>query len=374
MLNFNTIGKKHTLAILGTRGIPAKHGGFETFAERLALHLVSKGWEVTVYCQADAGEFRTEYWNGIQLVHIPVHLSTALGTIIFDGKSTWRAARGNGLILTLGYNTAIFSCLYRLKGIINLINMDGIEWQRQKWNRIERYWLRMNELIGCWIGNHLIADHPEIMAHLATRVSPKQITMIPYGADQIISAEPNLLSIYNIDPYKYALVIARPEPENSILEIVSAFSQQKRGFKLIVLGEYKPSKNDYHRKVLEVASDEVLFIGAVYEKLVVNTLRFYARLYVHGHTVGGTNPSLVEALGSSMAVLAHSNSFNRWVAGPSAHYFKDEYECTQELNQLLDDEDELKRMKIASSVRHHEHFLWEKILANYEFLLTRFVR
>ena len=364
---------KVRLNILGTRGIPAKHGGFETFAERLALHLVSRGWEVTVYCQNDGGKFRREYWNGIHLVHIPVKLSSALGTIIFDWKSTLYAARQKELVLTLGYNTAIFGFIYQLKGVMNLINMDGIEWRRQKWNTWERTWLRLNEYMGCLLGNHLIADHPEIMAHLATRVSPKKITMIPYGADQVVGADSKLLKLYNLSPNKFALVIARPEPENSILEIVSAFSKKPRGFKLVVLGNYKPDKNIYHQTVLEAASDEVLFVGAVYEKSVVDTLRFFARLYIHGHTVGGTNPSLVEALGSGIPVLAHDNSFNRWVSGSGAHYFKNEYECVQKLNQLLDDEEELSKMKIASSSRHREQFLWEKNLDKYEFLLAQFV-
>lgn len=373
MGNVKKLEEKNKLSILGTRGIPASHGGFETFAERLAIHLVSKGWEVTVYCHHDGGEARREYWNGIHLVHIPVQVSGALGTIIFDWKSTLCAARETGLILTLGYNTAIFCLIYKLKGIINLINMDGIEWKRQKWNTFERAWLRLNEIMGCWLGDHLIADHPEIMAHLATRVSTRKITMIPYGAERVFAASSTLLQVYNLLPNEYVLVIARPEPENSILEVVSAFSQRRRGIKLVILGKYKPTEIPYHKKVLEAASDEVLFIGAIYEKLMVDTLRFHARLYIHGHTVGGTNPSLVEALGSGIAILAHNNSFNQWVAGTAAHYFKNKYECVQELNQLLEDEEELKRMKLASARRHQEQFLWETILDKYEFLLSQFL-
>jgi hypothetical protein len=154
---------KKSLRILGTRGIPAQHGGFETFAQQLALYLVNHGWKVTAYCQSTgSGDSYEDSWNGIKLMHIPVKQTGAKSTIIFDWKSTLHASHYNDLILTLGYNTAIFCVLYRLKGIINLINMDGIEWKRDKWSFPERIWLLLNEFAGCWLGNHLIADHPEI--------------------------------------------------------------------------------------------------------------------------------------------------------------------------------------------------------------------
>jgi hypothetical protein len=175
--------------------VPAAHGGFETFAEHLALYLVQRGWQVTVYCQQDgAGAVHEDTWEGVRRVHILVTQSGAKGTIVFDWKSTLHAASESGLVLTLGYNTAVFCLAYRLKGITNLINMDGIEWRRQKWSTLERAWLYLNECAGCWLGNHLIADHPEIKAHLATRVAESKITMIPYGADRIDNADSGVLA------------------------------------------------------------------------------------------------------------------------------------------------------------------------------------
>ena len=131
-----------TLRILGTRGIPAQHGGFETFAQHLALYLSDHDWEVIVYCQDEgSGAAYENTWSNVSLIHIPVKSKGAFGTIEFDWKSTLHASKGKDLILTLGYNTAIFCFLYRLKGIINIINMDGIEWKRDKWSFIERTWL-----------------------------------------------------------------------------------------------------------------------------------------------------------------------------------------------------------------------------------------
>lgn len=356
------------LSILGIRGIPAQYGGFETFAERLSKYLVSQGWEVTVYCQEEhKNQMFEEYWNGIRLVHIPVPYGNALGSIIFDWKSTLHALKQKGIVLTLGYNTAIFSVWYRLKGITNFMNMDGLEWKRSKWRLPERIWLYLNEWAGCWLANSLIADHPAIKSHLLTRkVASEKITVIPYGTEKVVDADSQLLTAYNLVPKEYALVIARPEPENSILEIVSGFSRRPRGLKLVVLGRYLPDQVPYHKQVLEAASDEVIFPGAIYNKSVVNALRFHARLYIHGHQVGGTNPSLVEALSAGQPVLANNNRFNRWVAGPGAHYFKNEAELEEKLEILLNDGDELQKMKLASKKRYDEEFAKDKDIKAYE--------
>jgi glycosyltransferase involved in cell wall biosynthesis len=362
-----------TLRILGTRGIPAAHGGFETFAEHLALYLVKKGWQVTVYCQDDGdGEIFEDEWRGVRRVRIPISVAAAGGTIIFDLKSTLHAAREKGLVLTLGYNTAIFCLIYRLVGLKNLINMDGIEWQRQKWGIVAKTWFYLNEWVGGWLGNQLIADHPEIKNHLSTRVRPDKITMIPYGADRIEQADADVLQNYGLVPNSYAILIARAEPENSILEVVRAWTRKSRGLKLVVLGNYSPD-HDYQQEVKEAGDDEVIFAGAIYDKDTVGALRFYARLYIHGHQVGGTNPSLVEALGAGNAVLAHDNRFNQWVAGEEAGYFTDEDSCAASLDHILTDEKQLAVMKKASIQRYSSLFTWDHVLDEYEQLLLEWL-
>ena len=357
---------KNKLLILGTRGIPAEHGGFETFAQRLALYLTKQDWEVTVYCQTAKQNLASKNWQGIKLVYISTSKINALGSILFDFKSTLHAAtKGEGIILTLGYNTAIFSILYRLYGKFNIINMDGLEWQRQKWNAASKAWLYLNERIGAKVGNRLVADHPEIENYLSRSVCADKIVMIPYGADPISQKDASPLEPYGLTSQSYALIIARPEPENSIWEIVSAFSAQKRGYKLVILGKYLP-KNAYHCKVLEAASEEVLFLGAIYDSQTVRALRVHTRLYIHGHTVGGTNPSLVEALAASSPVLAHNNAFNRWVAGDKAHYFSDEAGCLEKLDEILDNTEELEKMSKGSKNRYKQAFAEDKDLKAYE--------
>lgn len=359
------------MRILGIRGVPAAHGGFETFAEYLCLYLVQKGWKPIVYCQEDGdGEMWTDEWEGVERIHIPVKQSGPLGTIIFDWKTNLHAAKSKEPCLILGYNTAIFTLLLRLKGIISIINMDGIEWSRAKWGPIAKLWFWFNDWAGCWLGNHLVADHPEIKKHLSTRANPKKITMIPYGAEEVthISVEP--LAKWSLEKNGYLTVIARPEPENSLLEIVEGFSKSTRGIKLVVLGNYDRS-NTFHKKVLDAASDEVLFIGAIYDKDIVQALRYYSLAYVHGHQVGGTNPSLVEALGAGNAIIAHDNRFNKWVAGDGAVYFSDADGFSEELDKLLQQPAKIELMKDASKQRFDKDFTWLSVLKQYEALLLK---
>ncbi|MDP3824269.1 MAG: DUF1972 domain-containing protein [Burkholderiales bacterium] len=362
---------KKVLRILGTRGVPAAHGGFETFAEKLALHLVSQGWRVVVYCQEDgAGKVLEDTWQGIERVRIPVALSGSKGTIVFDWIATAHAARHRDLCLTLGYNTAVFCAMLRLRGVPNLINMDGIEWARAKWGPLAKAWFWMNERAGCWLGNHLVADHPQIAAHLATRVSASKITTIAYGADAVTAAPVEAVQALGLQPGRFLTVVARAEPENSILQVVQGFSAQPRGYQLAVLGHYDDG-NTYHRAVKGAASAEVRFVGAIYDKPVVRALRFHSAAYVHGHQVGGTNPSLVEALGASNPVIAHDNRFNRWVAGDAASYFTCATTFSQQVGRLLSNPASLVNQRLQGQQRFDSMFTWSDILNQYERLLER---
>lgn len=358
------------LQILGCRGIPARHGGFETFTEHFAVYLRQKGWQVTVYCQEEgSGGIYEDDWRGIHRVHIPVAISGAKGTVVFDLKSTVHAVKRKIPVLTLGYNTAIFCTLYRVMGVKNIINMDGIEWQRGKWGFLERSWLFLNEKFGAWLGDNIVADHPEIKNRLACFTRVEKITVIPYGADIIGVADPQKLLFFGLEKYAYALIVARPEQENSILEIVRAYSLEKRGKPLVVLGEYTPENTKYHKKVLEAAGDEIRFVGAIYDQAVVQALRFFARFYIHGYTVGGTNPSLVEALGAGSPVLAHDNIFNRWVAGDGAGYFSTEEECAEQIGLLLQDDDCIASMRRHSFEQIKKKFTWDTVHRAYEQLI-----
>jgi glycosyltransferase involved in cell wall biosynthesis len=361
------------IVILGTRGIPSRHGGFETFAQDLACFLVSRNHQATVYCQVEeSGLVREDIWNGIRRVHIKAGKGP-LGTIIFDWKAIRHSMREKDVVvLTLGYNTAILNVLYRLSSTPNIMNMDGIEWKRQRWTGPARAWFWFNEWCGARVANHLVADHPEIGRHISMHTGSKKISVIPYGADQVTSAPLSLIHNYDLKCKKYHLIIARPEPENYILEMVRAYSLRPRGIPLVVLGTYRRDRTEYQKAVLDAAGPEIRFLGPIFERPIVKALRFYARAYLHGHRVGGTNPSLVEALGAGNAVIAHNNRFNRWVAGEGGRYFESIEQLDQLLESLNADSEQLMEMEQASRKRFCESFTQDKILTAYEDLLAQF--
>jgi glycosyltransferase involved in cell wall biosynthesis len=361
-----------TVRILGTHGVPAAYGGFETAAENVAVFLRDRGWWVVVYCQKQgSGPIREEVWNGIERVTIPVRREGWLGTSEFDFLSIRHAARHRDICLTFGYNTAIFNLLQRIKGIPNVINMDGIEWSRSRWGPFRQSILWTNERIACFVGNQLIADHPKIHEYLLTRARPSKITTITYGAHAITEAPEEPVTNRGLEPGRYFTLICRPIPENSILELVQAFSRSKRGVRLAILGHY--DRNDeYHRRVLDAASNEVVFLGSVYDNAVVQSLRLHSLGYLHGHTVGGTNPSLVEAMAAGNAIIAHNNQYNRWVAQDGGLYFADADEAGAQITELIDNSALRNSLRAASRRRHAEEFTWEHVAGQYESLLLNF--
>jgi glycosyltransferase involved in cell wall biosynthesis len=358
--------------ILGTHGVPANYGGFETAAENVARYLVDHGWRVVVYCQTDHdGPVYEDVWNGIERVNISVPDKGWLGTSRFDWLSIRDAVRHGDLCLTFGYNTAVFNVLQRVRGIPNVINMDGIEWSRERWGPTRQAILYVNERIGCWVGNELIADHPELNTYLQTRAPARKITTITYGAHPIASAPSHPVTELGLRVGGYLTVIARPIPENSILELVQGFSARPRGVELAILGDYQPDGDDYHRAVVAAASDEVRFLGAIYDPQVVQSLRYHALGYLHGHTVGGTNPSLVEALAAGNPVVAHDNKYNRWVADGAALYFASSTEVDVAVGRLVEGEMLRRQLRHNALTRFESEFTWEKVAGEYEALLRK---
>lgn len=360
-----------TVRILGTHGVPAAYGGFETAAENVGRYLVDQGWRVVVYCQTDHdGPAFEDEWNGIERVNISVPDKGWLGTSKFDWLSIRHAVAHGDLCLTFGYNTALFNVRQRLRRIPNVINMDGIEWSRSRWGKSRQAILYVNERIGCWVGNELIADHPELNTYLRTRAPERKITTITYGAHPLHSAPTAPAEQIGLTPGRYLNLIARPIPENSILEIVQGFSRQSRGVQLVVLGNYDAS-DDYHRHVLAAASDEVVFPGAIYDPEVVQAIRYHSVAYLHGHTVGGTNPSLVEALAAGNPVIAHDNKYNRWVAGDAALYFRDSDDVSTSVDRVLNENGLGDQLSANAVARFEAEFTWDKVASEYERLLIK---
>ena len=355
--------------ILGTRGIPAAHGGFETFVHRLAPYLVGQGHDVLVYCQPDHGPKRVwqdDHWRGVRRRSFVPRRSGSRGTIEFDWACVRDVCREPGVDLVLGYNTAVFNLMQRIRRRRVVMNMDGIEWQRSKWSAPVKAWFFANEIAGANLCHAAIADHPEIATHVAERCR-KTPVMIPYGADAVGPTDVGRDVPLGLTSGRYFISIARLEPENSILEIVQAASALP-GTELVVLGRLEPG-NAYHQAVQAAAGPNVRFPGAIYDPAIVQALRVHCRAYLHGHQVGGTNPSLVEALGAGNAVIAHDNRFNRWTAGSGQLFFRDGAGCKAAMTRVLTDPDRVMRARAAARRHHAAHFQWDDVLRAYERLL-----
>jgi len=359
------------LAILGSRGIPAQYGGFETFAEELSTRLAARGIDVTVFCQKQIENSLLRY-KGVKLVYIPAPNYGPLTTILYDLRCLWRARKAFDVVYMLGYGAAPFCYIPRIWGTTVWLNVDGIEWARAKWSFAAKSYFRLMEMISLWSASRIIADAEAIRKHLSARHSRRpRCTVIPYGAPCIDKApDVSILEEWDIQPSNYYLVVCRMEPENHVLEIIKGYKSSKTPLPLIMVGNLDYGKNAYTRSLLSSASENVRFIGAIYDKAKLVALRYYSTAYIHGHSVGGTNPSLLEALGCGNVVIAHDNPFNREVAGEFSFYFKSIEDLPPLIHRIERmTEEEKRELSRKSKHRILTNYTWEKISSLYQTLL-----
>ena len=358
------------LAILGTRGIPALYGGFETFAEELSFKLAQRGVQVTVYCESGKGKLPAMY-QGVHLVHIPAPRIGPLTTIVFDLRCLWHARKAFDVVYMLGYGAGIFCFIPRLWRSKVWINMDGIEWARSKWGGVARAWFKFMEAMSVKIPDRIIADAEGIREHLQSRHrTMRPCTVIPYGAPVLEKApDTEQLNEWGLVHDHYHLIVCRLEPENMVSEVLHGFVRSESNFPLIIVGD-DTSETEYVRGLKSMRSDRIRFIGTVYDGAKLLALRFHARSYFHGHRVGGTNPSLLEAMGCGNIVIAHDNVFNREVAADAALYFRSAEDIPGILSSVESlSSDRRHAMKTAARDRVRKFYAWEDITSRYENLL-----
>jgi glycosyltransferase involved in cell wall biosynthesis len=254
--------------------------------------------------------------------------------------------------------------------------VDGLEWARSKWGRAARTYLRAMESVASRTGTRLIAD-AEAIARRFRQHYPRgaPCSFIAYGADPVLpgQAAPGLLAPWGLVPGRYHVVVARPEPENHLLEIIEGhrlhLAQQGTAWPLVIVGDVTGA-TPYQRRLLALACDEVRFTGGVYVPAQLNALRVFAASYLHGHSVGGTNPSLLESLACGNWVIAHDNAFNREVARDVADYFATPAELAQRLNQRMAQSPEAvaRRSERARQIVA-DHYTWPAIVQAYEALM-----
>jgi glycosyltransferase involved in cell wall biosynthesis len=367
--------QKVRLAILGIRGIPANYGGFERFAEELSIRLVKLGVDVTVYCEEGPGQQDTMY-DGVTLRYQRVVIGGPLSTILFDMSCIWSARKQYDVVYMLGYGAAPFCILPRIFGTKVWLNVDGIEWARAKWGKLARLYFKAMEYFSVRVPNRVIADAAGIRDHLILRHGERtNCDVIAYGAD-VVQDVPNidLLAEWGLEPSGYHLVVCRLEPENHVLEIIKGYHQSSSQRPLIILGN-QYADTPYVRMIRALACDRVRFIGTVFDKQRLEALRFHSMTYLHGHSVGGTNPSLLEAMGCGNIVIAHNNAFNKEVLGGFGRYFF----APADIPALISEIEAMpanEQLELRSRVRERvsSTYSWDLIASQYLSLLQHDVK
>lgn len=361
------------IAILGTRGIPARYGGFETFAEKLATGLSARGYDVTVFCErVELGA--PNLFHGVKLSYVSTPSCGPLRTILYDIQCLWTTRKGYDVVYMLGYGAAPFCVIPRLWGTEVWINPDGLEWARSKWSFIAKIYFRLMEWSSLHAANRIIADADAIASSLAERHGRlRRCSVIRYGCE-VVEYRPRteLLTEWKLTPESYYLVVCRLEPENHVLEILKAFQQSRSSRELIVVGNHL-TETHYVAELLRVQDSRIRMIGTVYDEEKLVCLRCHCFAYMHGHSVGGTNPSLLEAMGCGNFVIAHDNLFNRETLGSCGVYFAKIEELTKTIDHADIDGTELASRREASQSRAREHYRWPDIVSKYVELLEKTV-
>ena len=360
------------IGILGTRGIPNTYGGFEQFAQHLAKGLVEKGHQLSVYNSTNH-PYKESTWNGVHIIHCydPESKIGTAGQFIYDYNCLRDARkRGFDVLLQLGYTSS--SVWYRTwpKKAINIVNMDGLEWQRTKYNRLTRRFLKWAERLAANYGDVLIADSIGIKDYIRGEYQ-KEAVYIPYGADIPDSFSEPAITKFQLEKNQYFLLIARMEPENNIETVILGYLQSEQCYPLVIVGS---TENKYGQFLLKkYASNSIRLPGAIYDQATINALRHYSAFYFHGHSVGGTNPSLLEAMACGCNIAAHDNVFNRAVLGDSAFYFT----SAEDLKNILHQPSAnitIDRWKILNIEKIEKTYNWKKIINDYESIFLQAIQ
>lgn len=355
------------IGILGTRGIPNRYGGFEQCAEKLAEGLVARGHEVWVY-NSSRHEYKAKEWHGVRIVHCfdPEGKIGTAGQFIYDLACINDARRRDfDVVLQLGYTSSSVWWWRWPKGP-NVVNMDGLEWKRSKYSVRVQNFLKRAERWAAEHGDTLVADSVGIQTHLKDTYG-KESVFIPYGAELFSAPDADVLKPFAVAPYSFQLLIARMEPENNIDPIIAGFLKSSSPHPLLVVGS---TENAFGKRLIAQYGDEsrVQFLGAIYDTAVINNLRYFSHLYFHGHSVGGTNPSLLEAMACSALVVAHDNVFNRGVLGEDAFYFSDATRLARVIDGIREKK-EYSKMLTANRHKIVERYNWPQVVEEYEQVL-----
>lgn len=351
---------QHHIAILGTRGIPARYGGFETLAHQLVLNLADK-YDFTVYCSSEAYPDKKKNYNKARLVYVPFK-ANGVQSIVYDIVSIVHAMRDSDILLVLGVSGCVvlpFIKTFSRKRIV--VHVDGLEWTRPKWNSLAKWFLKLSERMAVSSADAVIADNVEIRNYLAQEYGYDS-TLIEYGGDHV---EISRLNVVPDSPVvsPYAFTVCRIEPENNIHLLLEAFAEYKKlGF--ICVGNWDDSAYGRELKQKYKNIKGLWLSEPIYDQEALDTLRANCYCYVHGHSAGGTNPSLVEAMYLGLPVFAYDVQYNRATTENKANYFK----TVDDLKKMIASMESQERVRTAKEMSEIacRRYKWEIISEKYD--------
>ena len=335
------------IAILGTRGIPANYGGFETFAEQLGTRLASRGHEVTVYGRKHYSTITEKFYRGVELVTLPTIRHKYFDTVAHSLLSVLHATpRNYDVILICNAANSIFSFIPRLFGTPTLVNVDGLERKRKKWNWIGQTYYLISEWLSTFLPTAIVTDAQVIQDYYASRYK-KESAMIAYGAEVARRAAPEKLGRFGLQANKYVLYVSRLEPENNAHLVIEAFEKVKTDMPLVIVGG-APYAEEYIAQLKSTRDPRVKFPGFVFGQ-DYRALQQNAYCYVHATEVGGTHPALIEAMGAGNCALTLNTPENKEVINGAGIVYDSIADLTAKLQQVIDTPADRKSTRLNSS-------------------------
>ncbi len=359
--------------MIGTRGVPARYGGFETAVEEIGRRLVARGHQVTVYCRSSDADRPSEHL-GMRLVHLPAARRKTLETLSHTALSAAHVVAKGGHDVAIVFNAANapFVPALHLRRLPVAVHVDGLEWKRAKWSGAGKRFYRIAEGLAVRWADALIADAQGIADYYIDEFGAAT-DLIAYGAPILDEPGSDRLAALNVEPGEYHLVVARFEPENHVDLAIEGYLRSAATAPLIVVGS-APYAGDYTRRIVRLASADrrVRLVGGIWDQAQLDQLYAHARTYIHGHSVGGTNPSLLRAMGAGAPVLAYDVSFNREVTGTDdAGFWSDPTALARLVEQAEADVELSKLLGRRLRVSAQERYNWEGVTDAYEKMGSR---
>ena len=359
------------IAILGTRGIPASYGGFETFAEHLSTRLAARGHEVTVYCRAHYVSPRQLQYHGVRLKVLPTIRHKYFDTVVHTFFSAIHAvSKRYDAVLICNCANAPFSPILRLTGTPVAINVDGLEHKRKKWSWLARRYYRFAEYLSTLLPNEMVTDAQVIQDYYLARHNAPS-TMIAYGSE--VERRPNrdVVRKWRVEPNRYVLYVSRLEPENNAHLVIETFKKVRTAYRLLIVGD-APYAEQYINSLKASARGDkrIIFTGFVFGQ-DYRALQQNAYCYVHATEVGGTHPALLEAMGYGNCVLTLATPENIEVVGEAGVPYIDEFDLAEKLKRVLRDGSLVQAYRNRAQQRIQKHYDWETVVDQYEQLFAR---